>query len=77
MSLLVLTLIGVTIVVSSFLSGVFGLAGGMVLLGVLLLFLDVTAGMVLSSSSPTLGARCSGGVSCAREFSGSIAWAER
>jgi len=38
MSLLTLALIGATIVVSSFLSGVFGLAGGMVLLGVLLVF---------------------------------------
>jgi uncharacterized protein len=49
MSLLTLALIGVTIVISSFLSGVFGLAGGMVLLGVLLVFLDVTPGMVLFS----------------------------
>src|SRR5438094_7354405 len=49
MSLLTLALIGATIVVSSFLSGVFGLAGGMVLLGVLLVFLDVTAGMILFS----------------------------
>jgi uncharacterized membrane protein YfcA len=49
MSLLTLALIGGTIVLSSFLSGVFGLAGGMVLLGVLLVFLDVTAGMVLFS----------------------------
>ena len=49
MSLLTLALIGATIVFSSFLSGVFGLAGGMVLLGVLLVFLDVTAGMVLFS----------------------------
>jgi len=49
MSLLTLALIGVTIVVSSFLSGVFGMAGGMVLLGVLLVFLDVAAGMVLFS----------------------------
>jgi uncharacterized membrane protein YfcA len=49
MSLLTLALIGATIVVSSFLSGVFGLAGGMVLLGVLLVFLEVTAAMVLFS----------------------------
>ena len=46
MSLLTLALIGATIVVSSFLSGVFGLAGGMVLLGVLLVFLDVTKALV-------------------------------
>src|SRR4029434_990993 len=49
MSVLTLALIGATIVGSSFLSGVFGLAGGMVLLGVLLVFLDVTAGMILFS----------------------------
>ena len=49
MSLLTLALIGATIIVSSFLSGVFGLAGGMVLLGVLLVFLEVTAAMVLFS----------------------------
>ena len=49
MSLLTLALIGATIVFSSFLSGVFGLAGGMVLLGVLLVFLEVTAAMVLFS----------------------------
>jgi len=49
MSFFALALIGATIVVSSFLSGVFGLAGGMVLLGVLLVFLDVAAGMVLFS----------------------------
>jgi uncharacterized membrane protein YfcA len=49
MSFLTLALIGATIVVSSFLSGVFGMAGGMVLLGVLLVFFDVAAGMILFS----------------------------
>ncbi len=49
MSLSVLALIGATIIVSSFLSGVFGMAGGMVLLGVLLVFLDVAAAMILFS----------------------------
>ncbi len=49
MSPLTLALIGSTIVVSSFLSGVFGMAGGMVLLGVLLVFFDVAAGMILFS----------------------------
>ena len=49
MSLPVLALIGLTIIVSSFLSGVFGMAGGMVLLGVLLVFLDVAAAMILFS----------------------------
>src|SRR5215470_830547 len=49
MSFPILALIGVTIIVSSFLSGVFGMAGGMVLLGVLLVFLDVAAAMILFS----------------------------
>jgi uncharacterized protein len=49
MSLPVLALIGATIIVSSFLSGVFGMAGGMVLLGVLLIFLDVASAMILFS----------------------------
>jgi uncharacterized membrane protein YfcA len=44
-----LALIGATIVFSSFLSGVFGMAGGMVLLGVLLNYVDVAAGMILFS----------------------------
>jgi uncharacterized protein len=42
-----LALIAVTIVGTSFISGIFGMAGGMILLGVLLLFFDVVAGMVL------------------------------
>jgi len=44
-----LALIGATIVFSSFVSGVFGMAGGMVLLGVLLVYFDVATGMVLFS----------------------------
>ena len=44
-----LALIGFTIVISSFISGVFGMAGGMVLLGVLLVYFDVATGMVLFS----------------------------
>jgi uncharacterized membrane protein YfcA len=44
-----LALIGSTVVVSSFISGVFGMAGGMVLLGVLLVYFDVATGMVLFS----------------------------
>jgi uncharacterized protein len=44
-----LAIIAVTIVFSSFVSGVFGMAGGMVLLGVLLVYFDVTTGMVLFS----------------------------
>ena len=49
MSLSVLAIIGVTIIFSSFLSGVFGMAGGMVLLGVLLNYFDVATGMILFS----------------------------
>jgi uncharacterized protein len=45
----VLAIIGVTIVCSSFISGVFGMAGGMVLLGVLLFYFDVATGMILFS----------------------------
>jgi uncharacterized membrane protein YfcA len=44
-----LAIIGFTIVISSFISGVFGMAGGMVLLGVLLIYFDVATGMVLFS----------------------------
>jgi uncharacterized membrane protein YfcA len=49
MTLASLALIGFTIVLSSFISGVFGLAGGMVLLGVLLVYFDVATAMVLFS----------------------------
>ena len=44
-----LAIIGFTIVLSSFISGTFGMAGGMVLLGVLLVYFDVTTAMVLFS----------------------------
>ncbi len=44
-----LALIGATIVLSSFISSVFGMAGGMVLLGVLLIYFDVATGMILFS----------------------------
>ena len=49
MTLLTWALLGATILFSSFLSGVFGMAGGMVLLGVLLVYLDVAAAMILFS----------------------------
>jgi uncharacterized membrane protein YfcA len=45
----VLALLGATIVFTSFLSGVFGMAGGMILLGVLLNYFDVATAMVLFS----------------------------
>jgi uncharacterized membrane protein YfcA len=44
-----LAIIGTTIVLSSFISGVFGMAGGMVLLGVLLIYFDVATAMLLFS----------------------------
>jgi uncharacterized membrane protein YfcA len=49
MSLSVLAVIGATIIFSSFVSGVFGMAGGMVLLGVLLNYFDVATAMILFS----------------------------
>jgi uncharacterized membrane protein YfcA len=44
-----LALIGATVVFSSFVSAVFGMAGGMVLLGLLLIYFDVATGMILFS----------------------------
>src|ERR1700724_2367946 len=49
MSLTTLAVIGATILVSSFISGTFGVAGGMVLLGVVLVYFPVTTAMVLFS----------------------------
>jgi uncharacterized membrane protein YfcA len=49
MTPLALALVAFTIVISSFISGVFGMAGGMILLGVLLNYLDVAAGMIFFS----------------------------
>lgn len=49
MTLLTWALVGFTIVVSSFLSGVFGMAGGMVLIGVLLIYFDVATAMIFFS----------------------------
>src|SRR6266850_5923306 len=49
MSLTSLAVIGATILLSSFISGTFGMAGGMVLLGVILVYFPVTTGMVLFS----------------------------
>ena len=42
-------IIGITIVAGSFLSGVFGMAGGMVVIGVLLIYFDVATAMILFS----------------------------
>ena len=49
MSILTLALLAITILVSSFISGVFGMAGGMILLGVLLNYFDVPSAMILFS----------------------------
>lgn len=49
MGVMTWALVGVTIIASSFLSGVFGMAGGMVLIGVLLVFFDVATTMILFS----------------------------
>jgi uncharacterized membrane protein YfcA len=50
-----LLLIGAAIFVSSLVSGVFGIAGAMILLGVLLVFFDVSTSMVLLSLLTTAG----------------------
>jgi uncharacterized membrane protein YfcA len=50
LSVSAIAVIGITIVFSSFLSAVFGMAGGMILLGVLLAYLDVAAAMILFST---------------------------
>lgn len=42
-----LAFVGVTVLGTSFVSGIFGMAGGLILLGVLLLFMDVVPAMVL------------------------------
>jgi len=47
LSPIALAVISATVVATSFLSGIFGMAGGMILLGVLLVFLDVAPAMVL------------------------------
>ncbi len=43
----VMAVIGAAVLATSFLSGIFGMAGGLILLGVLLLFMDVVPAMVL------------------------------
>src|SRR5262249_2586956 len=49
MSLVALAAIGVAVFVASLVSGVFGIAGGMIMLGVLLIFFDVPTAMVMFS----------------------------
>ncbi|MCW5746822.1 MAG: TSUP family transporter [Alphaproteobacteria bacterium] len=47
MSAAAIAAVAVTVLLTSFLSGIFGMAGGLILLGVLLLMLDVTSAMIL------------------------------
>src|SRR5215216_1869990 len=49
MTTFALALIAVTIISTSFLSGLFGMAGGMILVGVLLAYFDVATAMVIFS----------------------------
>src|SRR5215471_6743178 len=49
MSPVALAAIGVAVFVASLVSGVFGIAGGMIMLGVLLIFFDVPTAMVMFS----------------------------
>lgn len=49
MTLTSLAFIGASVLLASFVSGMFGLAGGMILLGSLLVFLDVATAMVVFS----------------------------
>lgn len=49
----VLAFIAATILATSFISGIFGMAGGLILLGVLLLFLEVAPAMVLFGTIQT------------------------
>jgi uncharacterized membrane protein YfcA len=49
MTLTAWIILGLSIVAGSFLSGVFGMAGGMVVIGVLLIYFDVATAMILFS----------------------------
>ena len=49
MTLASLAILGLTICVTSFIAGIFGMAGGMILLGVLLIYFDVATAMVVFS----------------------------
>lgn len=46
-----LALLGVSVLATSFLSGIFGMAGGLILLGICLVLLDVAPAMVLHGST--------------------------
>ena len=55
MSFVALSAIGIAVFLASFVSGVFGMAGGMIMLGTLLVFFDVPTGMVMFSLLATAG----------------------
>mgnify|MGYP001572347658 CR=1 FL=1 len=55
MSFVSLAVIGTAVFTASLVSGVFGLAGGMIMLGVLLVFFDVSTAMVMFSLLATAG----------------------
>ena len=48
-----IAVVGVTMLATSFISGIFGMAGGLILLGVLLIFMDVAPAMVLFGAVQT------------------------
>src|SRR5919202_3161120 len=51
MSFAVVTALAVIVFATSFLSGIFGIAGGLILMGALLLFVPVTSAMVLHGTT--------------------------
>jgi uncharacterized membrane protein YfcA len=53
MSPLAIAVVAVTVLATSFLSGIFGMAGGLILLGVLLIWLDVAPAMMLFGAIQT------------------------
>ena len=54
LSSLALAVIAVTALATSFISGIFGMAGGLIMLGVLLVFMDVAPAMVLFGTIQTV-----------------------
>lgn len=53
MSGIALAIVAASILVTSFISGIFGMAGGLILLGILLIYLDVAPAMVLFGTIQT------------------------
>jgi uncharacterized membrane protein YfcA len=68
MSLILTAIVCLTMVATAFLSGIFGMAGGLILIGVLLVILPVPEAMMLhgvTQMARTAGAGCSGSSMCA------------